>query len=422
MNGVKRRLPRCAMVGMTAVLWSAVLGGTAYAQEAPPFPILLKQSEDAPRAAVIAADVARAEGLAEQARARPNPSVSVLAENIGGGAPYSSFDAAETTLQLNQPFELGGKRTARIAAGRAGVGAAQARGLDARVAYAFDLATGYAAAEIAQRRVELAEDEVEEAEADLRVANAQVGAGKEARLRSLQAETVLQALRADLDLARANYTAALARLSALSGVTQPYTGLSGSVLALFDTPPAVGPVDPGRSTIYRTALAEREAANQRLAYERKRAIPDITGSLGVRRLEREGATALVVGVSVPLPLFDSNRGNIAAARADVAGATARAEVARTEAEAELRGAIAQAEASEARVRAAQASLATAQEGYRLARIAYEGGKSPLIELLTARHNLGAARGVVLDAQAARFATYAILARLQGRAITGDPIQ
>jgi outer membrane protein, heavy metal efflux system len=125
---------------------------------------------------------------------------------------------------------------------------------------------------------------------------------------------------------------------------------------------------------------------------------------------------------VPLPLFDSNRGNIAAARAEVAGAEARAEVARTEAEAELRGAIAQAEASEARVRAAQASLATAQEGYRLARIAYEGGKAPLIELLTARRNLGLARGVVLDAQAGRFTTYAILARLQGRTITGDPIQ
>ena len=422
MNGVKRRLARCAMVGMTVVLWGAALGRTAYAQEAPPFPTLLKQSEGAPRAAAIAADVAQAEGLAEQARARPNPSVSVQAENIAGSAPYSRFDAAETTLQINQPFELGGKRFARIAAGEAGVGAAKARGLNARVAYAYDLATGYAAAEIAQRRIELAQDEVGNAEADLRVANAQVGAGKEARLRSLQAETVLQALRADLDLARANYTGALARLSALSGVAQPYTGVSGSVLALFDTSPAVGPVDPGRSTIYRTALAEREAANQRLAYERKRAIPDVTGSLGVRRLEREGANALVVGVSVPLPLFDSNRGNIAAARAEVAGSEARAEVARTEAEAELRGAIAQAEASEARVRAAQASLATAQEGYRLARIAYEGGKAPLIELLTARRNLGLARGVVLDAQAGRFTTYAILARLQGRTITGDPIQ
>jgi cobalt-zinc-cadmium efflux system outer membrane protein len=183
----------------------------------------------------------------------------------------------------------------------------------------------------------------------------------------------LQALRADLDLARANYTGALARLSALSGVAQPYTGVSGSVLALFDTSPAVGPVDPGRSTIYRTALAEREAANQRLAYERKRAIPDVTGSLGVRRLEREGRTRLSSASRCRCRCSTATGEYRRCARRSSRRRGAR-RIARTEAEAELRGAIAQAEASDARVRAAQASLATAQEGYRLARIAYEAAR------------------------------------------------
>lgn len=422
MNGFARRLPRLAAAGIAAVLGSTALGGMAHAQVAPPFATLLRESENSPRSTAIAADVARAEGLAEQARSRPNPSVSVLAENVAGGAPYRGFDGAETTLQLNQPFEFGGKRSARIAAGQAGVGVARARAFEARVVYAHDLALAYATAEVAQRRVELAEDEVEEAEADLKVARALVDAGKEARLRSLQAESALNALRADLDLAKANLVAALARLSALAGAPNAYTGITGSVLALSDTAATAGPVDPSRAAVYRTALAERDAASQRLAYERKRAIPDVTGSLGVRRLERDNATAMVVGVSVPLPLFDRNRGNIAAANAEVQGTAARAEAARIEAEAELRGAIAQADAAEARVKAAQASLDTAEEAYRLARIAYESGKAPLIELLAARHNLGAARGVVVDTTAARFAAYATLARLQGRTITGDPIQ
>lgn len=422
MNGFKARLPRPAAAGIVAVLLSTALGGIARAQDAPPFATLLRDSESAPRGQAIAADVARAEGLAEQARARPNPTVSVLAENIAGGAPYAGLDGAETTVQLNQPFELGGKRSARIAAGQGGIAVAKARAAEARLTYAYDLALAYAAVEIAKGRIGLAEDEVEEAEADARVARALVDAGKEAELRRLQAETALNALRADLELARANYTAALARLSALAGAPLTYTGVSGSVLALFDAPPAAGPVDAGRSAIYRAALAERDAAALRLRVERKRAIPDVTGSFGVRRLERDDATAFVVGVSVPLPFWDRNRGNIAAADAEVRGATARAEAARLEAEAELRGAIAQADASEGRVKAARASLATAQEAYRLARIAYEAGKAPLIELLAARHNLGAARGVVLDAQIARFTAYAILARLQGRTVTGDIVQ
>ena len=72
--------------------------------------------------------------------------------------------------------------------------------------------------------------------------------------------------------------------------------------------------------------------------------------------------------------------------------------------------------------AADRTMATAEEGYRLARIAYEAGKSPLIELLAARHNLGVARGVILDAAAARFEASLDLARLKGTTITGEPVQ
>ncbi|MFT8108436.1 TolC family protein, partial [Salmonella enterica subsp. enterica serovar Enteritidis] len=82
---------------------------------------------------------------------------------------------------------------------------------------ATELARAYAGAEIASRRIELAEDEVEEATADLKAARALVGAGKEARLRQVQAETELNTLEADLETTRAQKVAALARLSALAG-------------------------------------------------------------------------------------------------------------------------------------------------------------------------------------------------------------
>jgi cobalt-zinc-cadmium efflux system outer membrane protein len=67
-------------------------------------------------------------------------------------------------------------------------------------------------------------------------------------------------------------------------------------------------------------------------------------------------------------------------------------------------------------------MATAEEGYRLARIAYEAGKSPLIELLASRRNLGTARGVILDAAIARLDARANLARLSGLTITGEAVQ
>lgn len=419
MDGFNRRWRIHALAGSLAAFG---LVGMAWADPAPPFSQLLRQTADSPRIAILEADVQQAEGLAEQARARPNPSISVYGENFGGSSPYGGFGRTETTVQYNQPFELGGKRSSRIAAARAGVLAARARGAAGRVSYAFELARAYAAAEIAERRIGLAEDEVEEASADLKVARALVAAGKEARLRQLQAETELNTVQADLEGAKAGRTAALARLSALAGVESPFTSLSESLLDRLAAQPATGPIDPLQSATYLAAEAEREAASRRVIVERKRAIPDVTAQLGVRRLEIDNATAVVAGVSLPLHIFDRNKGNIAAAQAELRGAEARAAAARLEVQSGVRSAQAFIVAADARAFAAARTVATAQETYRLARIAYEAGKSPLIELLVARHGLGVARGIVLDASAARLDARAGLARLSGLTITGDPVQ
>ncbi|MEY2927928.1 MAG: hypothetical protein RL367_2405 [Pseudomonadota bacterium] len=422
MTAYTGRKPRLALFGMIAATSFVALCASAQAKEAPPFAALLQQAADAPRLGISAAELRRAEGLSLQARARPNPTMSVLTENVAGSAPYSGFDRAETTLQYSQPIELGGKRSARIAAGEAGVVAARARDLDSRIAFAYDLARAYVAAEISDRRIVLAQDEVEEAQSDLRVARALVGAGRESRLRSLQAETALYAMTAELEVAKASRIAAYARLSGLVGAEEPFTALSESLLDRPNPSAIVGPVNPLTSTPYLAALAEREAADRRLVAERRRAAPDIAASIGVRRLAYERATAIMGGISIPLHIFDRNRGNIAASTADVQAAEARLAMTRNEVRAEAQAAGAQLIAVDARVMAAENGQATAEETYRLARIAYEAGKSPLAELLVARHGLGAARGVVLDARTARFEARAQIARLQGRTISGDPIQ
>lgn len=419
MNGKSCRRRVGALVGSLA---ASCLASMAAAETAPPFAQLLRETSNSPRIGMLQADIDRAEGLARQARARPNPEISYYGENFGGSSPYGGFDRTESTVQLNQPLEFGGKRSSRIAAGEAGVVAAQARGTMGRIDYALELARAYAGVEIAERRIAIAEDEVEEATDDLKVARALVGSGKEARLRQLQAETDLNALEADLDRTKAVRTAALAHLSALAGVETPFTGISGSLLDSLPATPANGPVDPLQNAAYLSAKAEQDAARLRVVAERKKAIPNVTAQVGVRRLEIDNATAIVAGVSVPLNIFDRNRGNIAAAEAEKRGAEARAEVARLEAEANARSAVALIDAANARAASAQRTMATAEESYRLARIAYEAGKAPLIELLAARHGLGVARGVLVDAAAARLDARAMLARSQGTTITGEPVQ
>jgi cobalt-zinc-cadmium efflux system outer membrane protein len=143
-------------------------------------------------------------------------------------------------------------------------------------------------------------------------------------------------------------------------------------------------------------------------------VPDITPSLGVRRLNGHNETVFVAGVSVTLKLFDRNQGNIAAATAELEGASARLNAARLEALNGWRSAVALARAADARLAASGQAERASEEASRLARVGYEAGRTPLVELLLARRNLTLAQAAVLDARLARIRAEAQLARLSAR--------
>ena len=105
--------------------------------------------------------------------------------------------------------------------------------------------------------------------------------------------------------------------------------------------------------------------------------------------------------------------------AQLDAAEARLNAARLEAENGYRSATAQATAADARLAASAQSEAAADEAYRLARIGYDAGRTPLIELLTSRRNLTTAQAVTLEARAARINAEATLARLFGRIPFGE---
>ena len=141
--------------------------------------------------------------------------------------------------------------------------------------------------------------------------------------------------------------------------------------------------------------------------------------VGGRRYEDNGDTALMAGVSAPLPLFDRNRGAVAAATAQLSAAEARLNGARLEAEAAWRAAAAQTSAGEVRLNAAVEGEAATREAYRLTRIGYEAGRTSLLELSAARRALVEAQTRLVEVQLARIRAEAVLARLAGRIPFGD---
>jgi outer membrane protein, heavy metal efflux system len=416
---VLRPLAREAMRVRMAVFTLAVLASveapTATAEALPSFPELLRQSEKlSPRLIEGEANLQAAQGFARQAAALPNPTISYESENFGGSNNFARISPVQNTLSLSETVEIGGKRGARIAAETANVQVAKAGYTEVRADFARDLATAYATCEVAGLRVQLLQEELARASEDLRAARLLVEAGSESDLRSIQAQAAVTNTQADIESARADLSESLIKVAGLAGHSQPYSDVRPLLLRAAEGLTLPAEEIPPDIPALLTAEAERDAAVHRLEMERKRPISDITVSVGSRRLAGLDATALVAGVSVPLPIFDRNRGAIAAQLSELHAADARLTSVRLEVQGNWRAAFAQARAADWRLKASNESEAAAREAYRLGRIGYEAGRTPLIELLAIRRALTEAQFRSVEARFARVRAEITLSHLVGR--------
>jgi cobalt-zinc-cadmium efflux system outer membrane protein len=416
---VLRPLAREAMRVRMAVFTLAVLASveapTATAEALPSFPELLRQSEKlSPRLLEGEANLQAAQGFARQSAALPNPTISYESENFGGSTNFARISPVQNTISLSETVEIGGKRGARIAAEAANVLVAKAGYAQVRADFARDLATAYATCEVAGLRVQLLQEELARASEDLRAARLLVEAGRESDLRSIQAQAAVTNTQADVESARADLSESLIKVSSLAGNSQPYNDVRPLLLRAAERLTLPAEEIPTDIPPLLTAEAERDAAVHRLEVERKRPISDITVSVGSRRLAGLGATALVAGVSIPLPIFDRNRGAIAAQLSELHAADARLTSVRLEVQGNWRAAFAQARAADWRLKASNESEAAAREAYRLGRIGYEAGRTPLIELLAIRRALTEAQFRSVEARFDRVRAEITLSHLVGR--------
>jgi len=405
--------PRVGVV--TLVVVGLFEASVSLADALPPFAELLRLSASlSPRLLEGEANLEAAQGLARQARALPNPTVSYQSENFAGSNDFARISPVQNTLSLSETVEIGGKRGARIAAETASVEAAKAGYDQLRADFARDLASAYAACEVAGWRVQLLQEELARATEDQRAARLLVEAGRESDLRSIQAQAAVSNTQADLESARADLSEALINVSTLAGVPESYSDVRPVLLRAADSLTLPSQDLPTLVPSLRTAEADREAAARRVDVERKRSVPDITLSVGARRLAGLDANALVAGVSVQLPVFDRNRGAIAAQLSELHAAEARLTAARLELQRGWRAAFAQARAADLRLKASNESESAAREAYRLARIGYDAGRTPLIELLATRRALSESQLRSVDARFARVRAQITVSHLVGR--------
>ena len=258
----------------------------------------------------------------------------------------------------------------------------------------------------------LARDAEQRARELLRTVSLLVVYGREPPLRGLRAQAALAEAEANTQASIAAYARSQRNLAGLLGLGEVDLEARGAIELLAATQPSA---DADLSLRVRLAAAEREAADARVKLEQATAVPDLTAQLGVKRFEASNDTAVVAGISLPIPIANRNGGAIAAARADLASAEARLSQARLDATRAVRGAEADLIAADARVQALQTSgLAQAREAVRLARIGYAAGKFSFLELLDAQTALNQAEAAMIDAQLAHAQAVAALIRARAQ--------
>ncbi|ROL78501.1 TolC family protein [Pseudomonas vranovensis] len=336
-----------------------------------------------------------AEGERRQAGVLPNPQLSWEVEDTRKGSQT-------TTVGVSQLFELGGKRGARLdVAGRDAELAALELERQRNVLRAEVIAAFQAAAQ-AQEGLQLAEQSLRLSERALQVVQGRVRAGSASPVEATRAQVQLSEVRLEQGRAEQALTVAYQQLAAVTGAARvQFSRVDGGLQANNDIPSRTLLLDRLEQTadlrLARLQIDQREAA---LGLARSQRIPDLTVSVGSQYSETDRERINVVGLSVPIPLFDRNQGNVLAAarRAD------QARDQRNGAELRLRSEVVQALAQWST--AAQevqtfdrSILPSAQQALDAATRGFERGKFAFLDVLDAQRTLVAARLQYLQAQA-----------------------
>jgi len=335
---------------------------------------------------------------ADQAGRRLNPSIGLEIENFTGSGALSGFDQTETTLAVEQTFQLGGKRDKRERAARARAALADAQcgailretELEASLLF-YELVAASELTELALESAELANSLVT-------IVSLRVDAGAAAPPERSRAITDAAALEAQALAAEAQIDRLRYELAALWGSSAPVFGLPiPNQHGLPNMSPGDGDVMKHPSLVAAKASADARDAEQIAA--RAAGVPDLTVSAGVRRFEETGDRAFLVGVSVPIPLFDRNRDAARAAGSRAIGERISAVAVETRLRSQQQAAVASVRASQARLNLLQEkALPAARSSYDASVQGYRAGRFNLTTTLDARKGLIEVGISIIDAR------------------------
>lgn len=363
--------------------------------------------------------------LAAVRRARAIREAEVRAAGQWANPEFSAEitrDSPHGDLAVGLPFDIAGVRSKRVALAKAGLAMADIDEAAAAARLRRDVRLAFYGVLVADETASLAEDVVRVAQRVRDVAQARFEEGAAPRLDVMQADLGVVRAKTDVDMARSSRLAARADLNAL--LNRP----PGMSLALAGDASDLPPL-PTLDAATAAALAhnvdllsmEREAEieSSTLRVLKAERVPEPTFSFGTAlNAPGEFNVGPHAGVSLAIPLFSRNQGEIAGSLARTGTIKARREALRRQVEARVFAAVERVGARRAQVDAFRAQLLpTATELQGLAEESYKLGRDSILAALDAQRSL---RDVKFECLQALLALQEAVADLED--ILGAPIQ
>ena len=272
-------------------------------------------------------DVAAAEGQLAQSRRYDNPTVSMM-YNVRNPNNRRWFDASrdgELDVQVSQPFAIGGQHAEQVRQNDALLQASKSQlrltGRDLLTQAHTTLVDLY----YQQRQAEVYDLEIASAEKILAAYKEQSAKGNIAEMETQRIATMLYQLRksrADLLIGAEGLqsqlrlllglnntmpiTADIDEAAALDEASRLYLSLQGDQQMALDTLPEL-----------RLLNSQADAARHALKWQRSQALPQLAVQGEYDKNGSIGHNFYAVGLSIAVPLWNSNRGNIRSAQAAV---------------------------------------------------------------------------------------------------------
>lgn len=352
--------------------------------------------ESNPTIAAARREIEATEAQVLQGSLRPNPGFSVATEN-------ASRVSRSASAQVELPIERGDKRAARVDAAQRGrdvaVSDLSGRQLKVRAAVMaafFDVLA-------AQELLALAQDSAALARRATDIAAKRVAAGKVSPVEETKARVAEASVRVSLTQAQSELRNARRRLASWWGNPSPRFSEAQGDVDLMPSLPDPDAIEQRLSTspLLERARLELERRKSLVNVEQSKTVQDFTVSVGVQRREESQREQMMVGISVPIPLYNRNQGNLLEAlrREDKARDELVATRITLASEAYQVVERLSARRQEAELLRDEV-LPGAKSAYEAATIGFENGKFSFLEVLDAQRTFFSAKSQYLNALAA----------------------